>query len=356
MRDGAGQANRTRPTGSARAHPVNGSASGQLLAAARGGDADAFRRLVDPSRGELHAYCYRMLGSVHDADDAIQETLVGAWQALERFGDRGSVRPGLYKIATNRCLTMAERRRRRELPTDLPPGTAPGTAPAAETAWLEPYPDHRLGRLPDPGPEARTLARESVELAFVAALQHLSARQRAVLLLRDVVGFAANQVADLLYTTVASVNSALPRARKAIDGLLPEATQQTTLASLGNRVVRELAHRYATAWETGDVTAIMAMLTEDAKYSMPPLPVWYAGRSSIRESLLDGPRTWRWRFLPTRANGQLAFGTYRWDEHRAAYLPAGLDLLALRGTRIAEVVSFLVVDFPTFGLPAELAR
>lgn len=308
---------------------------------ARAGDEDAFGALVGPLRGELHAHCYRMLGSDHDAEDCVQETLLRAWNSLGRF-DGESVRPWLYKIATNRCLTLIERRGRRELPTDL-------SAPQAETAWLEPYPASRLTWTEQLTPEARVVALESVELAFVASLQHLSALQRAVLLLRDVLAFAASEVADLLDTTVAAVNSALQRARKVVSGA---PTQQATLASLGEAAQRDLARRYMDAWEAGDVESIVELLTDDAKYSMPPLPQWFEGRDSIRGFLLDGPLKWQWKFLPASANGQLAFGTYLWEDGR--YVPKGLDLLVLRGSAIAEVVSFLEADFPRFGLPDSL--
>jgi RNA polymerase sigma-70 factor (TIGR02960 family) len=203
-------------------------------------------------------------------------------------------------------------------------------------------------------PEARVIARESMELAFVAALQHLSARQRAVLLLREVLGYPASETADLLDTSVAAVNSALQRARKVLTEVLPEDSQQHTLDTLGDAGQREVARRYATAWEAGDVEAIVAMLTEDARYSMPPLAAWYAGHDGIR-GFLVGAFRYRWRFLPAWANGQLAFGTYRWDEARSAFLPGGLDLLVLRGRQVAEVVSFLEADLTSFGLPAQLA-
>ena len=296
------------------------------------GDSAAFEELIGPFRGELRAHCYRMLGSVDDAEDAVQETLLRAWRALPTFEDRGSVRPWLYKIATNRCLTLLESRGRRALPTDFGSG-----APLTEIEWLQPWPTPE-----SVGADVRYLARESVELAFVAALQHLGARQRAVLVLREVLDFSAREVADLLDTTVASVNSALQRARKTLG------PRQPPQPALPDDAIQALAQQYATAWELGDVDTIVCMLTEDAKYSMPPLPQWYQGHDDIKEFLVTGPLTSRWRFLPARANGQLAFATYLWDEEKAAYVPGGLDILTLRGDRVAEVVSFLSANLDEF--------
>ncbi len=314
-------------------------APAELVAAARGGDAGAFDRLVAPYRAELRAHCYRMLGSLHDAEDAVQESLVRAWRGVGRLDDRGFVRAWLYKIATNRCLTAIERRGRRALPVDVEPGT-----PATEISWLEPY--------PDTSPEERYLALESVELAFVAALQHLTATQRAVLILREVLGFSAAEVADQLDTSAAAVNSALQRARGMIDTAAP--TQRTVLRDLGDAAVGAIVTRWTDAWQRGDVDAIVAMLADDARYSMPPLPEWYQGKDAIRAFLRHGPLRSRWRFLPTTANGQLAFGTYLWDEAAGRYVPGGLDVLTIHNGHVAEVTAFLTADLTRFRLPAHL--
>jgi RNA polymerase sigma-70 factor (TIGR02960 family) len=311
----------------------------ELLDAARSGDSGAFTQLVAPYRNELQAHCYRMLGSLHDAEDAVQETLARAWRSVGGLDERGFVRAWLYTIATNRCLTAAARRGRRELPVDLAPGT-----PATEISWLEPY--------PDTSPEAQYLSRESVELAFVATLQNLSAVQRAVLILREVLGFSAAEVAAQLDTSTAAVNSALQRARKAIGTTAP--TQQTVLRDLGDKAVGEIVTRWTDAWHAGDVDGIVAMLADDARYSMPPLPEWYRGEDEIRAFLLRGPLQSRWRFLPTTANGQLAFGTYLWDDAAGQYVPGGLDVLTIRDGRVAEVVAFLTADLTRFGLPAHI--
>lgn len=314
-------------------------APAELVAAARGGDADAFEQLVAPYRAELQAHCYRMLGSLHDAEDALQDSLVRAWRSVGNLDDRGFVRAWLYKIATNRCLTTIDRRGRRELPIDVDPG-----APATEINWLEPY--------PDTSPEGHALTRESVELAFIAALQHLTAIQRAVLILREVLGFSAAEVASQLDTSPASVNSALQRARKVIDSAAP--TQHTVLRDLGDEAVGAIVTRWTDAWHVGDIDAIVTMLAEDARYSMPPLPEWYRGRDEIRAFLLRGPLRSRWRFLPTTANGQVAFGTYLWDEAAGQYLPGGLDVLTIRNGHVAEVTAFLNADLTLFRLPARI--
>ncbi|MEU1812636.1 sigma-70 family RNA polymerase sigma factor [Micromonospora aurantiaca (nom. illeg.)] len=332
--------------------PSGEDATARVLAAARAGDGTAFSRLVAPLRDELRAHCYRMLGSLHDAEDAVQDTMDRAWRAVDRFEGHGSIRPWLYRIATNRALSLLDARGRRELPTDF----AAQGVPRAEASWLEPYPDRLAGPSVAPDPEAHTIARETMELAFVAALQHLPPRQRAVLLLRDVLGYSAEETAGMLVTTVAAVNSAMQRARRVVADLTPSGSQQRILAELGDAGQREVARRYAAAWESGDVETIVAMLTADARYSMPPLAVWYEGHEQLRGFLAEVTAGRRWRFLPTRANGQLAFGTYLWSEAAAAYLPAGLDLLVLRGRRVAEVVSFLDARLPAFDLPDRLSE
>ncbi len=300
-------------------------------------DEQGFARLIAPHRRELHAHCYRMLGSVHDADDALQESLVRAWTGLAGFDGRGSIRPWLFRIATNRCLTALAGRRRRELPADLTPG-----APLTEIAWLEPYPED---------PQAGAERRETVALAFVAALQHLAPAQRAALLLREVLGFSAAEVADQLGTSVPAVNSALQRARKVIAQRAPEP------AGTDDDSIRELADRYAAAWHAADVDAIVAMLAEDATFSMPPHREWFRGHADIRGFLLDGPLQYRWRLVPGRANGQLAFGSYLWDDALAAYRFAALDVMTARGDRFTDVVAFLSWDlWKPFELPPVVRR
>jgi RNA polymerase sigma-70 factor, ECF subfamily len=333
----------------------------ELLQAARRGDDDAFARLAGPFRGQLYAHCYRMLGSATDAEDALQETLLRAWRALPRFEGRSSVRSWLYKIATNACRRQVERRPRRVLPVDYGPAADPDDDPAepvTEAVWLEPYPDEQLGLASGPAsPEARYAQREGVELAFIAALQHLPARQRAVLILRDVLGFSARETATALETTPVSVDSALQRAHKTVDQRLPEQSQQATLRSLGDDALRQLVQRYITAWERNDVDTVVAMLADDAKLAMPPLPTWYRGRDQVASFLSGGPLagTTRWRLIPARANAQLAFGLYAWDDTTQTFTPRAIDVLTLRGPHIQEITAFLTPDaFGSFDLPAIL--
>jgi RNA polymerase sigma-70 factor (ECF subfamily) len=340
---------------------VRGVTERALLDAARRGDEKAYGRLVEPHRAELHAHCYRMLGSVHDAEDALQDALLRAWRGLAGFEGRSSLRSWLYTIATNACLKAIERRPKLVLPIDYGPAADPHDNPAAplvESVWVEPYPDETLG-LGDgfAGPEARYEQRESVELAFIAALQHLPARQRAVLILREVLGFSGGEVADALETTPASVYSALQRAHKTVDERLPEQSQQATLRALGDERLRAIVDAYVGAWERSDVDAVAAMLAEDATLAMPPMPTWYAGREAVAGFLgrlpLAGRR--RWRVIPTRASGQVALGYYGYSEESGSFLPHGINVLALHGERIAEIIAFLTPEtFGRFGLPAEI--
>src|SRR5919202_4784652 len=370
---------------SAFSSPLTSPREQELLQAARRGDENAFGRLVEPRRGELHAHCYRMLGSVHDAEDALQEALLRAWRGLGRFEGRSSPRSGLYKIATNPCLGAIARRPKRVLPIDYGPRADPHVGPGepvVESVWIEPYPDERLG-LEDgfAAPEARYERRESVELAFVAALQQLPPNQRAVLILREVLGFSANEVAGTLDTTTAAVNSALQRARKAVEERLPERSQQATARALGDERLSEIVEGYVEAWERGDVDAVVSMLTEDASFAMPPLRSWYGGRDEIATFLagwpLSGAR--RWRPVRARANGQEALGFYSWDEQAGTSPPFALNVLTLRGEQISDVTAFvarsterperavyerwpeqpadplrLLATFERFGLPASL--
>jgi len=346
-----------------------GALEAELVQAARGGDERAFGQLVERYRGELHAHCYRMLGSVQDAEDALQDALLRAWRGLPRFDGRSALRSWLYRIATNTSLDMINRRpKQRVLPIDFGPNTDPHAGPGeplTESVWIEPYPDERLGLLDGrAAPDARYEQREGVELAFVAALQHLPALQRAVLILREVLGFSAREVADTLDTTVASVNSAMQRARKSVDELAPERTQQATLRALGDDKVKELVEEYMRAWEQGDVETVAAMLAEDACLTMPPMPTWFRGRDDVLVFLrewafsgraYDAEGRRRVRVLPSRASGQLAFATYAWDDEAQAYLPTVLQVLTLRGEQITEVTGFVSPEpFRRFGLPASV--
>ena len=319
-----------------------------LLESAREGDERAFERLVRPYRGELHAHCYRMLGSVHDAEDALQETMLRAWRAIGKFEGRSSLRSWLYTIATNTSLNLISRRPKRVLPLDYGPSFDPHDQgigmPPVEATWVEPFPDQGLGLEDDyAAPEARYEVRESVELAFVAALQHLPANQRAALILREVLGFSAQETADSLETSVASVNSALQRARKTVDEKLPDQSQQATLRVLGDDGVRGVVEAYMRAMEHGDVNRVVSLLAEDAAWSMPPLPAWFTGREKLEGFLRFGPLSgeWRWRHRWSWANGQPAVGSYAWHPGEGTYLPFALDVLTLDGDRIKEITSFI---------------
>jgi RNA polymerase sigma-70 factor (ECF subfamily) len=318
------------------------------LVRARNGDDDAFNRVVGPLRRELHAHCYRMLGSTHDADDAEQDALLRAWRGLAGFEGRGSLRSWLYTVATRTCLDAVEVQGRRALPVDVGPSSPRAVfcdVPSHAVAWLGPYPD---GGLPRARPDARYEQREAVELAFVAALQHLPGDQRAALLLFEVLGFSAAEIAEALATSTESVTSALRRAREIVAEKVPARSQQQTLRTLGDARLREVVTGYSAALERGDVDALLTLLTEDVTWSMPPLPHWYRGIEAVTDFAVRLPLSscGSWQHVPVTANGQAAVAQYL--DGRAW----SITVFTLRGERIAEIISFLGAEhFAPFGLP-----
>ena len=333
------------------------------LARAQRGDEDAFAELTDPFRRELQLHCYRILGSLQDAEDMLQETLLAAWRGLEQFEGRSSLRSWLYTIATNRCLNALRDVGRRPQPAGVPGGggSLAGGRPArsenfAEISWLEPYPDLLLDTIADldPGPEARYEAKEAVALAFVSGLQHLAPRQRAVLVLRDVLGFHADETAEMLGASEASVNSALQRARALLEARVP-LSGRDRLSIPDSGAHSELIGRFAEAFQNDDIDSVVALLTEDAVVSMPPEPEWHQGREAIRAFLRDRipRRNGAWRFHPAHANLQPAFAYYLpdgdgWQRH-------GLFVFGVRDDGIASITRFHDGGLLSrFGVPSRL--
>jgi RNA polymerase sigma-70 factor (TIGR02960 family) len=330
----------------------------ELISLARAGDGDAFQELTEPYRRELRVHCYRMLGSFQDAEDALQDTLLAAWKGLEGFEERASLRTWLYRIATTRCLNArrsASRRQAKEW--DVPAVEPPEPTRLGEVVWLEPFPDALLqgGLGLPPGPEARYEQIEAVSLAFVTALQVLPPRQLAVLVLRDVLGFHAHEAADMLDSTVESVNSALKRARATLQRRLPAtADREPPPRPSDSRVEDAIVAKFVRAWESADVDALVALLTDDVFVSMPPMPFEYEGRdvvASFCASLFQGGR--RFDLVPTRANGQPAFGAYLRAPNGISH-GVGLYVLTLSGDGICAMTRFDNDVLPWFGLPRSL--
>jgi RNA polymerase sigma-70 factor (TIGR02960 family) len=323
----------------------------ELLAGARAGDAEAFRALVEPHRRELHVHCYRMLGSVQDAEDLVQETLMAAWRGFDGYQGRASVRSWLYRIATNRCLNALRDDARRPRTQTAFGVTAPPPTFTVEPVWLQPYPDALFDGVPDtaPGPQARVKQREAISLAFITAVQALPPRQRAVLVLRDVLGFRAAEVAQMLDTTEESVTSALKRARAAMPRPRPAPVRRA----------EELAQAaaFADALERGDVPAMIALLTDDATLTMPPAPLAYQGRQPIAEfmrkvTFRGGVRSYR--LIPTYANGQPAYGLYGYDHNEPVGHARGILVLTIHDDRISAITRFDTSSLPYFGLAETL--
>jgi len=329
--------------------------TGALIERARAGDEQAFGELVGPYRRELQAHCYRILGSLADAEDALQETLLAAWQDLAGFEGRSSIRTWLYKIATHRSLNALRSARRRPQIGWPPPGLAiPEPTGRSEVTWLEPYPDALLEGLPDgnPGPEARYEASEAISLAFITALQLLPPRQRAVLILRDVLGFRASEAAAVLETTEQSVTSALKRARAALAG-----AGRREPPPPGSAAERALLARLTRAYETCDIDGLVALLADDVLLDMPPAPLEYQGRALAARFLAAvafQPGT-DIRLLWARANRQPAFGMYRRTPPDASFRPAGVMVVTLSGSQISRITRFDAGLLPRFGLPPAIS-
>ncbi len=331
--------------------------SDETLARARAGDEDAFGELTGPYRHELQLHCYRIVGSAQDAEDLLQETLLAAWRGFGQFQGRASVRAWLYRIATNRALDAVRANRRRpealQQMTEVPEPTR-----RAEPIWLEPYPDVLIEGVPDdaPGPEARYETREAIALAFIAGLQHLPPQQRAVLVLRDVLGFHAAEAAEMLDTSEASVNGQLRRARAAFESRLPPTSRERAPLPNSNRE-RDVVGRLADAFEAGDIEGVVALLTDDAWLTMPPEPYQYQGHAAIAAFLSDraARRGTSLRLVPTQANRQPAFGCYFPSPQSRIGRPYGLLVLTLERDHISAMTWFADSSvFPVFGLPRML--
>jgi RNA polymerase sigma-70 factor (TIGR02960 family) len=330
-----------------------------LIERVKAGDEHAFRQLVGPYQGELQLHCYRILGSAQDAEDALQETLLAAWRGLAQFEGRSSVRTWLYRVATNCCLKALRSASRRPPVNWPPPGVeVPTPSRVGEVIWLQPYPDMLLEGLADatPGPEARYEASEAISLAFVTALQTLPPRQRAVLILRDVLGFPTSQVAGILDSSEDSAASALKRARAAMRDQFPPATARQLPPRPGSPGERDLVDRFTRAYQAGDVAAVVALLTEDIAVTMPPLSLEYHGREPVARFLAaTGLRPGRRpRLIPIRANGQPAFGLYAQDPQARIFHATGLLVLTLSGDTICAMTGFDTSSLPQFGLPRTL--
>jgi RNA polymerase sigma-70 factor, ECF subfamily len=322
-----------------------------VVSAGRAGDESAFAALAERYRRELQVHCYRMLGSLEDSEDLVQETFLRAWRKRKSFQGRSSFRAWLYGIATNACLDVLERRPRRVVSTEANP---------AEIPWLQPYPDRLLEEIApsETEPEAEVVAKETIELAFLVAVQHLPPRQRAVLILRDVLGWSAKATAAMLESSVASVNSSLQRARATLKQRLPARRLEWTPGSDPSKEERALVQRYMEATEQGDGNALVEMMSEDARFSMPPEPAWYVGREAIVAFWTEGgfgsPSYGEFRCLPARANMQPAVANYLRRPGDSEYRALALDVLRVEEGAIVEITTFVPELFEAFGLPPTL--